>query len=110
MNRKKPGKVGENKSEVVRALPIAVRDEACAVAFLEDLRWGGKPKCPRCQCENVYVMADSKTGVRNKDYRWRCRECPKPARARQKGQAEARVTEAATCISRTFVPSRKVLK
>lgn len=78
MNRKKPGKVGENKSEVVRALPIAVRDEACAVAFLEDLRWGGKPKCPRCQCENVYVMADSKTGVRNKDYRWRCRECPKP--------------------------------
>jgi transposase-like protein len=49
-------------------------NEAAAVAFLEAQRWGSTPACPRCGSVNVYQMT-SKDGARNKDYRWRCRDC-----------------------------------
>ena len=75
--RKKPGKVGENKSEIVREVPLACADEKAAVAFLEKRRWGDNPCCPRCGSVEVYTVKDSKTGERNKDNRWRCRDCKK---------------------------------
>ena len=33
--RKKPGKVGENKSDIVREVPLACADESAAVEFME---------------------------------------------------------------------------
>ena len=35
------------------------------------------PACPRCGDTDVYQMLDSKTGDRQKDFRWRCRGCEK---------------------------------
>jgi len=75
MERKKPGKAGENRSEIVRNVPLACADEAAAVDFMESLRWNGEPECPHCRSANVYQMKDRKTGERNRDFRWRCREC-----------------------------------
>ncbi len=57
------------------ALGIAAQDEASAVAFLEDRRWGALPRCPLCAAETVYQMKDRASGQRNKDYRWRCLDC-----------------------------------
>lgn len=59
---------------VLEALPLACADEAAAVAFMELQRWGEHPACPRCGSLNVYQMRDSKTGERQADHRWRCRE------------------------------------
>lgn len=59
---------------VLEALPLACADEAAAVAFMEAQRWGEHPACPRCGSISVYQMRDSKTGQRQADYRWRCRE------------------------------------
>src|SRR5437868_13878280 len=68
-------KVGENKSEVVRALPLVCTNEMAAVEVVEQLRWNGNFCCPRCGVTDVYTVKDRKTGQRNKDYRWRCRGC-----------------------------------
>jgi transposase-like protein len=62
---------------VIRSLPTACADEAAAVEFLEEQRWGGSPVCALCESGNVYMMKDSKTGKRQADYRWRCRDCGK---------------------------------
>jgi transposase-like protein len=59
---------------VLEALPLACADEKAAVEFMEKQRWGGHPACPRCGSVSVYQMRDSKTGERQADYRWRCRE------------------------------------
>src|SRR5688572_3847108 len=75
MNRKKPGKVGQAKSETIAALPAACSDERLAVEFMERQRWGDHPGCPKCGDVNVYAMKDRKTGQRNRDNRWRCRGC-----------------------------------
>lgn len=58
----------------LEAIPLACADEAAAVEFMEKQRWGVHPACPRCGSMNVYQMRDSKTGERQADYRWRCRE------------------------------------
>jgi len=58
----------------LEAIPLACADEAAAVEFMEKQRWGDHPACPRCGSLNVYQMRDSKTGERQADYRWRCRE------------------------------------
>jgi len=42
---------------------------------MEARRWGDSPGCPRCGSLSVYTMRDAKTGARNKDFRWRCRDC-----------------------------------
>lgn len=68
------GKVGEQKSEILRAIPAACADEATAVEFIEGLRWGGEPACPRCGDTNVLQMQD-RQGNRNKRFLWRCRGC-----------------------------------
>ena len=59
---------------VLKALPRACADEIAAVEFMEKQRWGEHPACPRCGSVNVYQMQDSKTGERQADHRWRCRE------------------------------------
>lgn len=60
---------------VIQELPLACADEAIAVHFIEKQRWGDTPCCPRCGDMDVYTMLDSKTGERQKDFRWRCRGC-----------------------------------
>ena len=42
---------------------------------MELQRWGDCPCCPRCGSVNVYQMQDSKSGGRQKNYRWLCRDC-----------------------------------
>jgi transposase-like protein len=64
----------KNRSAVLEALKNASVNEAQAVAFLEKQRWAEQPACPRCWSLAVYQMK-GRNGERNKDYRWRCREC-----------------------------------
>lgn len=60
---------------ILEAIRAASANEATAVEFFERARWGDTPACPRCGSANVYQMRDRVTGERNKDYRWRCRDC-----------------------------------
>lgn len=75
MARKKPCKVGENKSDVIRNVPLACADEDHAVAFMENLRWGDDPHCPECENRDVYQMQSRDKTGRESNYRWRCRHC-----------------------------------
>ena len=61
-------------SPILEALRAATHGEREAVEFLEAHRWGDSPACPRCGSVSVYQMR-TKDGERNKDYRWRCRDC-----------------------------------
>ena len=63
--------------KTIQAIPMACADERHAVEFMEAKRWGEKPFCPVCGCDGVYKMMDSKTGERQADFRWRCRDCKK---------------------------------
>src|SRR5713101_9109867 len=63
------------KSEVIEAIPLACSSEISAVEFIEGQRWGKTPACVHCGSVNVYKMADSKTGQRNKRFLWRCKDC-----------------------------------
>jgi transposase-like protein len=63
-----------NKSAILEALRNAAVSEPLSVAFLEKQRWGDRVTCPRCWGLDVYQMK-GRDGERNKDYRWRCREC-----------------------------------
>jgi transposase-like protein len=65
------------KDEALETLKAAASSETLAVEFVEQRRWRGEPACPRCGDANVYMMRNSKTGERNKDWRWRCRGCKK---------------------------------
>ena len=64
----------KKRSVVLEELRKAASDEAKAVKFLEERRWGPDPGCPRCGDMDVYVM-HAKDGARNRDHRWRCRGC-----------------------------------
>lgn len=75
MERKKPCKVGENKSDIVREVPLACADELAAVEFMEKRRWGDEPTCPCCESRNVYKMTRRGSEQREKHFRWRCRDC-----------------------------------
>jgi len=66
-----------SQNQVLAAIRLAAKDEAAAVAFIEALRWGSDPACPRCGDADVYPMRDRATGEREKNYRWRCRGCGK---------------------------------
>jgi len=63
-----------DKSAVLEALRNAAVSEPQAVIFLEKQRWGDCPACPKCGSVAVYQMT-RRDGQRNKDYRWRCRDC-----------------------------------
>lgn len=58
-------------------VPLACADEKAAVEFMEKQRWGDHPCCPECGSVSVYQMKDSKTGERQKNFRWRCHDCKK---------------------------------
>ena len=60
---------------ITQAVPLACADEKAAVEFMEFQRWEGRPGCPKCGDVAVYQMADSKTGERQANYRWRCKGC-----------------------------------
>jgi transposase-like protein len=62
------------KSEVLEQLKIAMASEPLSVEFLEKQRWEGSPACPHCGSTAVYQMR-SRSGSRNKDFRWRCKGC-----------------------------------
>ncbi len=62
-------------SAIVEALRAATHGEAEAVAFLERHRWGDSPACPLCGTLRVYRMRAANGAGRNKDFRWRCRDC-----------------------------------
>jgi transposase-like protein len=64
-------------SPILAAIREASREESKAVDFFEAQRWEGHPWCPICGSTDVYAMKDRRTGERNKDYRWRCRDCGK---------------------------------
>lgn len=51
-----------------------------AAEVFEYARWGENgvnAECPRCYSKDVHQMVDSKTGGREKHYRWRCHACKK---------------------------------
>lgn len=73
---------------VIKEIPMACASEPHAVEFLEKQRWGDIPCCPRCGGVDVYQMKDSKTGERQANYRWLCRDCKK---AKSKCQYTVRV-------------------
>ena len=60
---------------VIQEIPLACADEKAAVEFMEKQRWGEFPFCPGCASLGVYQMRDAKTGERQANYRWRCRDC-----------------------------------
>lgn len=62
---------------IIKDLPMACANELAAVEFMEKQRWADCPACPECGSMSVYQMQDSKTGERQKNYRWRCRDCKK---------------------------------
>ncbi len=65
------------QTETIDELPLACANELAACEFLEARRWRGTPCCMRCGSTNVYKMMDAKTGLRNKRFLWRCRDCEK---------------------------------
>lgn len=72
---KKPQrKVATAKSDTVRDIPDACADEAVAVAYMERLRWGAHPACPRCGDTDVAQMKGA-DGTRNARFLWRCYGC-----------------------------------
>jgi transposase-like protein len=62
------------KSDIVKDIQQACSDETAAVEFFEAQRWGGSPRCPRCESRNVYKITD-RNGRRNKRFLWYCRAC-----------------------------------
>lgn len=50
-------------------------NEIEAVEFIERLRWGGKPSCPRCKSADVYMIRKRKSREREKHRRLYCRQC-----------------------------------
>lgn len=70
-------KPASDKSETISQVPMACADETAAVEFLETLRWGDDPACPRCGDTNVYQMTKRGSDERNERYLWRCRGCGK---------------------------------
>ncbi len=68
--------INEKISPEILALPAACADEAKAVEFLEEQRWGDLPSCVNCGCVDVYKMK-SADGGRNKRFLWRCTACKK---------------------------------
>ncbi len=64
--------------EIIKEIPAACADEQTAVLFFEKQRWGTDgAACPCCGSVQVYQMKDSKTGERQANNRWRCKDCKK---------------------------------
>ncbi len=66
--------MAKNVNPILDALRRATVSEVASVEFLEAQRWPHGAACPRCGSAGVYQMT-AVDGMRNKDYRWRCRDC-----------------------------------
>jgi transposase-like protein len=66
----------KSKPEILETIRLATQSEVGAVAFFEAQRWPTGAACPLCGSVNVYAMT-GRDGERNKDFRWRCRDCKK---------------------------------
>jgi transposase-like protein len=73
----KQNPVGRQRSAILRAIPAACSDEAKAVEFIEQLRWGSDPACPRCGDTEVSQMKNASGQGRNERFLWRCHGCKK---------------------------------
>lgn len=67
--------ISTKDDEVIREIPLACADEKAAVEFMEKQRWADCPCCPRCSSVDVLQLKDSKTGERQANFRWYCRDC-----------------------------------
>ena len=67
-------RVGTQKSGIAQAIPAACAHEATAYEFVEGLRWGDEPACPRCGDLDVAQIKD-REGNRNARFLWRCHGC-----------------------------------
>src|SRR4051812_26522461 len=67
-------KAANKRTALESQIPLACSDEASAVAFLEEQRWGSTPNCPRCGDTDVSMMK-AKDGTRNARFLWRCKGC-----------------------------------
>ena len=74
MNKKIQNQSTKN-DPVLERIPMACADETAAVEFIEKQRWGEIPCCPHCGSIDTYKMKNIKTGERQVNYRWRCRDC-----------------------------------
>jgi transposase-like protein len=63
-------------ADIVAALPAACASEEAAVEFIEQMRWGGTPACPRCASAEVRKLVGA-DGKRNARFLWRCYSCKK---------------------------------
>src|SRR5262245_13365106 len=88
MAKREINRPAEDKSEIVRELPLACANEQAAVEFLEKMRWGDMPCCPECGDTAVYQMRDAKTGERNRRFLWRCHGCKRQFTVRIKSVFE----------------------
>jgi len=75
-------RVARPDEDIIAALPEACANETAAVEFIEMMRWGGTPVCPRCASPKVAQMKDA-SGKRSARYLWRCYECKAAKRAEQ---------------------------
>jgi len=64
----------EEKKHFFQTIIPLFSDEQKAVEYLEDKRWGEHQDCPKCGSVDVYKMTNNH-GKRQRDFRWRCREC-----------------------------------
>jgi transposase-like protein len=83
MRKRKKDQSNLEHSEIIEAIPKACSDELAAVEFFEQRLWKGTPHCFHCGSVSVYKMIDAKTGLRNKRFRWRCRDCHQQFTIRQ---------------------------
>lgn len=75
MNRGKVQNRSTKNDKVIQDLPRACAEEAAAVEFMEEQRWGARPSCPRCGSLDVYKMTQAGSDVRQANFRWFCRDC-----------------------------------
>jgi transposase-like protein len=78
----KRNKPGEAKSAIVRDIPAACADEALAVEFLEKMRFGTRPFCPRCGDEHVSKIV-GRNGRHAPRFLWRCYGCKEAGKHEQ---------------------------
>lgn len=66
----------QDEDGAVPAPPRACVVESEAVEFLERMRWGEHPRCPRCGHSTVYRMSNAEAAAdRSGRFLWRCRGC-----------------------------------
>jgi transposase-like protein len=75
VHRRRNDKNEKDSTGLLKELPRACTDEVAALEFMEKLRWGDSPACPRCGDTDVYQMRDRATRERSKRFLWRCNGC-----------------------------------